>query len=150
MRGYDLTPFFRPATTFNGSAFDSLFRAFPAERETRSRNTYPSYNFAKTGENTFRLTLVVAGYNRDDLDISVDDGVLAIAGKPSADGDDVTYLRRGFAAPAFERRFTLHEDIEVGDARLENGLLHIDLEHQVPEHRKPRRIAIGSESQQAA
>jgi molecular chaperone IbpA len=156
MRRYDLSPLLQTVAgfsdSFNGNGLNvGLSRAFPATRAIVPGNSYPSYNFAKTGEDTFRLTLAVAGFADDDLDVTVDDGVLVITGRQAPEAEDITYLSRGFAAEGFERRFNLAEDIVVGEARLENGLLHIELQHQVPEHRKPRRITIGAgEARQAA
>jgi len=167
MRGYDLSPLLQTVAGFNGTGFNGngfngngfngnglnlgLSRAFPATRVAAAGNSHPSYNFAKTGEDTFRLTLAVAGFANDDLDVTIDDGVLVITGRQAPEAEDVTYLSRGFAPKPFERRFTLAEDIVVGDARLENGLLHIELTHEVPEHRKPRRITIGAgEARKAA
>ena len=148
MRGYNLTPFLRPAFGFE--------RYVPAPRRGAPNPAadagYPSYNFAKLAEDSYSLALVVPGFADEELDVTVDDGVLVVTGKHVANDDDgVTYLRRGFAPRDFERRFTLAEDIEVTEAKLENGVLHVALKHHVPEHRKPRRIEIGAgENRQAA
>ena len=104
---------------------------------------YPPYNIERTNENTYRITVAVAGFGDKDLNVEVRDGVLSVTGKRE-DGDKPSYLHHGIAGRAFERRFQLAEHVEVRGAKLENGLLHVDLERVVPEEKKPRRIQINA------
>ncbi|MEQ8165727.1 MAG: Hsp20 family protein, partial [Alphaproteobacteria bacterium] len=94
----------------------------------------------------YRITMAVAGFSREDLDISVEGDVLTIAGKANSDADTRHYLHRGIAGRSFQRRFNLAEHVQVKSAALENGLLHVDLVHEVPEALKPRTIKIESGS----
>ena len=104
---------------------------------------YPPYNIERSDETHYRITLAVAGFAEKDLNAEVRDGVLAVTGKhEDAQEDDAKYLYQGIAGRSFERRFQLAEYVEVRGAKLENGLLHIDLERIVPEEKKPRQIAI--------
>jgi molecular chaperone IbpA len=107
--------------------------------------SYPPYNILRTGEHHYRITLAVAGFDRGDLDIVVQNQVLTVSGVQQAIEDDtVQFLHRGIAGRSFERRFNLARHIEVSAAYTDNGLLHIDLQEIVPEALKPRTIAIGS------
>ena len=138
MRTYDLTPLLR-----SGIGFDRLDRVFNnLARQNGATSTYPPYDIVKTGENGYRITMAIAGFGEDDLDLTVTDGVLVIKGAGSDQDQAARYLHRGIARRGFERRFQLADNVEVAVARLENGLLHVDLAHEVPEHLKPRRIPI--------
>ena len=142
MRSYDLTPLLRSTVGFDRMArmMDSLARM------DEQSGGYPPYNIEKLGEDDYRITMAVAGFGEDELDITVQEGVAIIRGeakKVEEDGDK-TYLHRGIARRAFERRFDLADHIQVTGAALENGLLHIDLVREVPEAKKPRNIAITS------
>ena len=140
MHRFDFTPLFRSTIGFDrvsrllDTAFDS----------TDSANSYPPYNIEKTGDDTYRVTLAVAGFGDDDLEISLAENTLVVKGGPVGDGAGGSYLHRGIAGRAFERRYQLADHIRVTAAELENGLLHIDLEREVPEALKPRTIAIKS------
>ena len=134
MRAFDFSPFFRSTV-----GFDHLFDML--DQVAEAAPSYPPYNIERIGENHYRVTLAVAGFGEKDLAIEVRDGVLAISGKRE-DGQKQGYLYQGIAGRAFERRFQLAEHVEVKAAKLENGLLHIDLERIVPEEKKPRRIQI--------
>jgi molecular chaperone IbpA len=115
-----------------------------AAPQYESGQAYPPYNIERTGENHYRITLAVAGFAEKDLEVEVREGVLTVQGKRAEEKEGETaYLHRGIAGRAFERRFQLAENVEVKGARLENGLLHVDLERVVPEEKKPRRIQIG-------
>ena len=111
-----------------------------------SGNGYPPYNIERADENRYRITVAVAGFAEKDLNVELHDGVLTISGKredgETSEGKNVLY--QGIAGRAFERRFQLAEHVEVRAAKLENGLLHIDLERVIPEEKKPRRIAINA------
>ena len=112
--------------------FEQLERLL--ERSAKSGNDgYPPYNIEQTSEHSYRITLAVAGFGEDDLSITVEDRQLVIRGRQSEDDDGRLFLHRGIAARAFQRSFVLAEGVEVAGARLENGLLHIDLQRSVPE-----------------
>jgi molecular chaperone IbpA len=136
---YDFTPLFRTAI-----GFDRMARLMSTVQDVAAAPTYPPYNIAKTGEDSYRLTMAVAGFSQDDLELTVKDNALIITGKVAADVDGEV-LHRGIAGRAFERRFALADHIVVEGADLRNGLLHVALKRVVPEALKPRRIEIGSE-----
>ena len=140
MRSFDLTPLLRASVGFD--RFDRLFDA--ASRLDDAQLTYPPYNIEKSGDEAYRITMAVAGFAESDLDITAAENTLVVTGRQQPEQDGVKYLHRGIAGRAFERRFELADTIKVVGARLENGLLHIDLAREVPEHKKPRKIAIGS------
>jgi molecular chaperone IbpA len=144
MRTYDLSPLFRSTI-----GFDRLGRLL----ETSLSNdgvTYPPYNIEKVGENAYRITMAVAGFGPGDIDLTVQDNSLTIRGKASPEAESVKYLHRGIAGRAFERHFQLADHVEVEGARLENGLLHVDLVRRIPETLKPRKIEIASAPKQSA
>ncbi len=138
MRDFDFSPLFRSAIGFD--RLPSLLDT--AMRTNGTAETYPPYNIEKTGEDAYRITVAVAGFGRDDLDIEVRDGVLVVKGRTADDAEGVKYLHRGIAGRAFERRFQLAEHVRVDAADLVNGLLTIDLVRELPEAKKPRRIEI--------
>jgi len=111
--------------------FDQLERL--VERSAKSENGYPPYNIESAGENAFRITLAVAGFRDEDLSITLEDRQLVIRGRQSEDESDRVFLHRGIAARQFQRSFVLADGVEVTGARLENGLLHVDLRRSVPE-----------------
>jgi molecular chaperone IbpA len=106
--------------------------------------SYPPYNIEKLGEDDYRVTMAVAGFGLDDLDITQKENALFIKGNADSNGDGVTYLHRGIAARSFERRFALAEHVNVVDASLDNGILVVELKREVPEALKPRKIAIAN------
>jgi molecular chaperone IbpA len=110
---------------------------------TDASNGFSPYNIERTDETRYRITLAVAGFGEKDLNVELRDGVLTVTGK-GEDSQKQEYLYQGIAGRAFERRFQLAEHVEVRAAKLENGLLHLDLERIVPEEKKPRRIAINA------
>lgn len=139
MRAFDLSPLFRASV-----GFDNLTRVFDAAtRLDESHYTYPPYNIVKAGEDAYRITFAVAGFAESDLDVQVENNSLTVRGKVAQDPDKATYLHRGIAGRSFERKFELANHIQVSGARIENGLLHIDLKREVPEALKPRKVAIG-------
>lgn len=143
MRTFDFTPLFRTAVGFE--RLPSLMDT--ALRMSETVDSYPPYDIEKTGENSYRIAIAVAGFAPEDLDVEVKEGVLTVkASKQAENGADerTAYLHRGIARRAFERRFQLAEHVAVKDARLENGLLSIDLERELPEEMKPRKIAISA------
>jgi molecular chaperone IbpA len=136
MRSFDYAPLFRSTVGFD-RIFDMLDQA------SDTSQGYPPYNIERTEETKYRITVAVAGFAEKDLNVDVRDGVLSVTGKRE-DADKQSYLYHGIAGRAFERRFQLAEHVEVRGARLENGLLHVDLERIVPEEKKPRRITINA------
>ena len=112
--------------------FEQLERL--VERTAKTGNDgYPPYNIEQTSENSYRITLAVAGFSESDLAITVEDSTLVIRGRQDDDSDGRVYLHRGIAARQFQRSFVLAEGVDVGAAVMENGLLHVDLQRQVPE-----------------
>jgi len=136
MRSFDFSPLFRSTVGFD-RMLDML------DQVADSSQGYPPYNIERTADNTYRITIAVAGFAEKDLNVEVRDGILTVGGKRE-DGEKQSYLYHGIAGRAFERRFQLAEHVEVRGAKLENGLLHVDLERVVPEEKKPRRIAINA------
>ena len=140
MRDLDLTPLFRSSVGFD--RLDKLFEA--AFRDASRDVSYPPYNIARTGENDYRITMAVAGFGENDLDVTAHDNVLTVRGQIKDAEKDVAYLHRGIAQRAFEHRFQLADHVRIVDAALDKGLLNIRLERVVPEEMKPRKIAIGT------
>ncbi len=147
MRTFDLSPLFR-----NSVGFDRMTRLLDGVAGD-AVPSYPPYNIEKTGEGAYRITMAVAGFSEDELDVQVTDNQLTIAGRvakgagPTAgEPKEQKYLHRGIAERAFERRFNLADHIKVADASLVNGLLHVELVREVPEAMKPRTVSIKSES----
>ena len=140
MRSYDFAPLFRSTVGFDNMArmLDSL--------AADSAPAYPPYNIEKTGEDQYRITMAVAGFGEQDLEIRTQDNKLVITGRieKSDETGERTFLHRGIAERAFERQFSLADHVKVVDASLENGLLHVDLAREVPEAMKPRTISIKS------
>ena len=135
---YDFAPLFRTAI-----GFDRLARLMDNAVSAADVPSYPPYNIEKTGEDTYRLTMAVAGFRPEELDVVAKDNTLTVSGKVAGEGQKGEMLYRGIAGRAFERRFVLADHIVVDGADLENGLLHVALKRVVPEALKPRRIAIG-------
>lgn len=139
MRTFDLSPLLRASVGFD--RFDRLFDS--ASRLDEAQLNYPPYNIEKSGDDAYRITMAVAGFAESDLELTAAENTLVVTGRQQPEKEGVKYLHRGLAGRAFERRFELADTIRVVGARLENGLLHIDLAREVPEHKKPRKIAIG-------
>ena len=140
MRTYDLNPLLRSTIGFDrfGRLFEQLARV------DDSAPSYPPYNIEKSGEDDYRITMAVAGFAQADIDLTVKENTLVIKAEAIAEKDGASYLHRGIAGRGFERRFELADTIKVVGANVENGLLHIDLVREVPEHKRPRKIEIGS------
>ena len=137
MNAFDVSPLLRAAI-----GFDRMARLVETARATSDGPAYPPYNIEKTAEDAYVLTMAVAGFGPSDIELTVHENTLAIAGKAPQAQDQGKLLYRGIAGRAFERRFVLADHIVVEGASLENGLLHVTLRHVVPEALKPRRIAI--------
>jgi molecular chaperone IbpA len=138
MTAFDLSPLFRSTI-----GFDRLMRiADTATRVDNAALSYPPYNIEKTGEDSYRLTMAVAGFAPEDLDLTVQENALIVVGKARREDDGDRYLHRGIARRAFERRFQLADHIKVMGASLDNGLLHVELMREIPEAMKPRTIRI--------
>ncbi|MGA9796432.1 MAG: Hsp20 family protein [Rhizomicrobium sp.] len=137
---FDFTPLFRSTV-----GFDRLFDTLDQVSQHDASQSYPPYNIERAGENTYRVTIAVAGFAEKDLNVEVRDGLLTVIGKrEETKGENKGLLYQGIAGRAFERRFQLADHVEVHGAKLENGLLHVDLEQIVPEEKKPRRIQINA------
>lgn len=135
---------FSPLLQF-GVGFDDMFRLTDSLRRLDGDRSYPPYNIERIDENDYRITMALAGFTEDDLDITVEDDTLTVTGsaqEETGEEDEKTYLYRGIARRAFERKFQLADTIKVKDASFENGLLNIELEREIPEHKRPRQIAI--------
>ncbi len=141
MRSYDLSPLFRSTVGFDrwSNLFDTALRAGD------NGIGYPPYNIEKLGDDSYRITMAVAGFGDDDIEITAQENLLVVAGKlGETSKDGATYLYRGIATRAFERRFSLADHVKITGATLANGVLTVDLERELPEAMKPRRIAIAS------
>ncbi len=146
MNSIDLSPLYRSSVGFDRLAA-VLHNALRTDSTT---NAYPNYNIESRDENCYTITLAVAGFSRDQLDIEVVKGVLTVRGKQSENSDKKTeYLYRGIPDVNFERRFNLADYVEVTSADLENGLLTIHLVKNIPEEMKPRQISINGRSEAA-
>jgi molecular chaperone IbpA len=137
MRSYDLTPFYRSTI-----GFDRLFSLLDQVSDTAPG--YPPYNIERTGENAYRISVAVSGFAENELSIVAKENTLTIKGEKAANENakDAEVLYRGIAARAFDRVFQLADHVQVKNASLENGLLHVDLVREIPEAKKPRSIPI--------
>ena len=142
MRPFDLSPLYRSTI-----GFDRLFSLLDQGAQPEAANAYPPYNIERTGENAYRLSLAVAGFGEADLSIESRQNLLTIKGgkQDGAEEERRELLYQGIAARAFERRFQLADHVLVTNARLENGLLHVDLVREIPEAQRPRQIPIGAQ-----
>jgi molecular chaperone IbpA len=142
MRRFDLTPLYKSTVGFDHVA--SILEQLAA---ADTDNGYPPYNIERVDENNYRITMAVAGFSQGDLEIEVREGMLRVTGtrpEKEQEGSETVFLHRGIASRNFERRFRLAEHVEVSGAKLENGLLHIDLRRELPDAMKPRKIEIAS------
>ncbi|MBY0398132.1 MAG: Hsp20 family protein [Thermoleophilia bacterium] len=138
MRTYDFTPLYRATVGFDRIA-DLMDRVLSADV---AQPTYPPYNIEKTSDDAYRISIAVAGFSADELSVEVKEGALVVAARKSAEEEPRSYLHRGIATRAFERRFALADHVRVTGAVHQDGMLHIDLVREVPEALKPRRIDI--------
>jgi molecular chaperone IbpA len=138
MRGYDFTPYRRSTVGFD-RLFDFLESANRAEQDN-----YPPFDIEKLSDDSYRITLAVAGFKREDIEIVAHQNVLTITGRRAEERNkDGNFLHMGIANRAFERRFELADFVRVSGAELADGLLRIALQREVPEAMKPRKIDIG-------
>jgi len=143
---FDFTPLMRSSI-----GFENLNRLLDiATRAAEGDTSFPPYNIEKLGDDSYRITMAVAGFSRAELDITVQENTLVVTGKAADEAQPAqtshngrTFLHRGIAKRAFERRFQLADVIKVTGASFENGMLNIDLQREVPEHKKPRKVEIG-------
>ncbi|UWR03079.1 Hsp20 family protein [Ruegeria conchae] len=142
MRTFDFAPLHRATIGFDQIA-DMMDRVLTNDV---AQPSYPPYNIEKTDADTYRISVAVAGFSEADLSVEIKENSLVVSGKKSAEDKDRSYLHRGIATRAFERRFALADHVRVTGASHENGMLNIDLKREVPEALKPRRIEISSAS----
>jgi molecular chaperone IbpA len=139
MRHFDLSPLYRSTV-----GFDKLFSMLDAASGVEgSASSYPPYNIERLSDNAYRITMAVAGFTEEDLNIEVKENALTVIGEKASESEgEKDFLHRGIAARAFERRFQLADYMRVDGASLEHGLLHVDLTRELPEAKKPRQIEI--------
>lgn len=140
MRAFDFSPLYRSTVGFDRLA--NLLETVAQVDSTAS--SYPPYNIEQVSENDYRISMAVAGFGEADLTIEVKEGVLSITGKRAVEETKSQFLYQGIAGRSFERRFQLADHMEVRGARLENGLLHVDIVRIIPEAKRARRIAIAA------
>ena len=136
---FDFTPYRRSTV-----GFDHLFDLLEKGQRSETSDGYPAFDIVREADDRFRITLAVPGFKSDEIEIVAQQNQLAVTGKPAEEGGKSTYLHRGIARRAFERRFQLADYIEVGSASFTDGLLTIELNRVIPEAMKPRKIEIGS------
>lgn len=136
---FDLAPLYR--TTIG---FERLAQLLDSAAGLNGDTSYPPYNIERLADNAYRITMAVAGFSSDEIKIEAKEGSLSVRGEKKPEETERQYLHRGIAARNFERRFQLADYVEVKGANLKDGLLHIELERNLPERMKPRTIAIGS------
>src|SRR5690242_935882 len=137
MRQFDLTPYRRSTI-----GFDRLFDLLENSARAASSDNYPPFNLQRLSEDRYRITIAVAGFGRDDIEITAQQNLLLVQGKRGDDTQDGDFLHVGIANRSFERRFELADFVRVDDARLADGLLTVDLVREIPEAMKPKTIAI--------
>ncbi|WP_424969611.1 Hsp20 family protein [Dinoroseobacter sp. S76] len=147
MRSIDMSPLYRATVGFDHFAdlVDRVMRA-----DAGNQPSYPPFNIEKTDADAYRISIAAAGFGENDLNIEVRENALVVTAKKPEDEAERSYLHRGIATRAFERRFHLADHVRVTGASLVNGMLDIDLKREVPEALKPRRIAIGNGRQAEA
>jgi molecular chaperone IbpA len=138
MRTIDFAPLWRSSV-----GFDRVFDLLNNSRSWEGQGDYPPYDIVRTGEETYRISLAVAGFLPEEIAITAQQNLLTVNGQKKEAGGDQEFLHQGIAARPFERRFSLEDHVEVDGASMNNGLLQIDLVRRVPEAMKPRRIEIG-------
>ncbi|MBE7185738.1 MAG: Hsp20 family protein [Methylobacterium mesophilicum] len=146
MRHVDFSPLYRSTV-----GFDRLFTMLDSLGQPDAGQSYPPYNIERTAQDTYRISMAVAGFSENDISLEAHRNVLTVKGerKEEKDEDGTETLYRGIAARAFERRFQLADHVEVTGATLKNGLLFVDLKRNIPEEMKPRKIAIGTAGNEA-
>lgn len=139
MQALDFSPFYRASV-----GFDRLFHLLDQASNEASTKSYPPYNIERLGENEYRISIAVAGFGEDEIDVEVRDRSLLISGNKASKEGGNEFLHRGIATRNFERRFELADHVVVSGANLVNGLLDVDLVREIPEALKPRKIEIKS------
>lgn len=134
---FDFAPYRRSTV-----GFDRLFDLLETDLRGDGSEGYPPFDLSRQGEDSYRITLAVAGFRPEDIEVVAQQNQLTISGQRGEEADDGQYLHRGIAARGFERRFQLADYVEVASASFDNGLLRIDLQRVIPEAMKPRKIAI--------
>lgn len=140
----DFSPLYRSVIGFDRVAH--LLEGMANNTQNTKQGGYPPYNIELLAENQYRITMAVAGFAEDELDIESRENVLVVQGKKKADDTERQYLHQGIAERNFERKFQLADYVKVTGARMDNGLLHIELEREIPEAMKPRKITISGQS----
>ncbi|MEL0437985.1 Hsp20 family protein [Phycobacter sp. K97] len=146
MRTFDFAPLHRATVGFDQIA-DLMDRVMSSDV---SQPSYPPYNIEKIDADSYRISIAVAGFSEADLSVEVKEGSLVVSARKAETEEERTFLHRGIATRAFERRFTLADHVRVTGASHADGMLHIDLQREVPEALKPRRIEIASAAPQRA
>lgn len=141
MTTFDLSPLYRSAI-----GFDRFASLLDEASRSDSQNSYPPYNIELIDENHYRISMAVAGFGEENLDIEIEGDSLTISGKREKPSEQPKFLHQGIAARNFQRRFKLADHVKVQGAELKNGLLHVELLREVPEVLKPRKVAIGASS----
>jgi molecular chaperone IbpA len=143
MRTFDFSPLYKSAV-----GFDRLAHILDAvSRVEDGQSAYPPYNIEATGDNQYRISMAIAGFDKAEVEIEVELGVLKVSGKKQESNAQRQFLYRGIAARNFTRKFQLADNVLVTGASMENGLLHIELVREIPAAAKPRKIAIQSHSE---
>lgn len=135
---FDFSPLFRSSI-----GFDRMLNALETASRVETTDNWPPYDIAKLGEDSYRITMAVAGFSQDELTITQERNMLTVSGQAAGE-DNSEYLHRGIPAEAFQRRFELADHVKVEGANLVNGLLTVDLRREIPEEMKPRRIEIAA------
>jgi molecular chaperone IbpA len=138
MRTYDVAPLFRSSV-----GYDRLLDLLSQAERAEATAAWPPYNIEKVAEDEYRITMAVAGFTSDEIELTQHDTALLVSGQKKSQESERQYLHRGIAARTFHQTFNLAEHVRVTGATLENGLLTVDLEREVPEALKPHRITIG-------
>ncbi len=139
MTTFDFSPLFRTSV-----GYDRLAALLKAANRVEQNGGYPPYNIETTGDNTYRITMAVAGFSESELSLTSEPNTLLVKGDKSNSENGANYLYKGIGTRSFERRFSLADHVKVSAARLDNGLLHIELEREIPEAMKPKSIPISN------
>jgi molecular chaperone IbpA len=141
MTTFDFSPLFRTSV-----GYDRLASLLNSATRLEQGAGFPPYNIQKAGDDRYRITMAVAGFSQDELNITTENNRLVITGEKAEEKEteENAFLYRGIATRSFERRFNLAEHVKVTGAAMDNGLLHIELEREIPEAMKPRNIEIGT------
>jgi len=134
---FDFTPFRRSAV-----GFDRLFEMLENSPSLQNGEGYPPFDLERDGDDRYRITIAVAGFSQNEIDITAQQNLLVVSGRKQ-EGEEGRYIHRGIAARSFERRFALGDYVQVKNAELRDGLLSIDLAREIPEEMKPRKIEVG-------